>query len=284
MRGRWKDAIMRDEFEEVPKDQAGGITEDDSVISWSLLAKLLMGIHLAGLFGIYCYSVYLGFGAGFFKGCCMLLLPIVAQVWLFFEEWACNPCGFSSTYVTLSFCVLLIAVLSGIAHRMSEFPSGLSGKTEKSGLLILGAAVIALGYYRYTVMGKGASSPEDVAHAYVIAASRFDMQMAKYYSGRGMQDWYEDIELEFRDRKDDLVKLSKLVAEAVEGLSFRVEKLGEDPMFGNIRVSVDIIGHGHVLSTEYLTLEKQYGDWKVVDGGKFEAQWKEIAKRVRGLH
>ena len=243
-----------------------------------------MGIHFVGLFVIYCYSVYLGFGVGFFKGCCMLLLPIAAQIWLFFEEWNCNPCGFSCTYVTLSFCVLLVAVLAGIAHRMSEFPHELFGKTEKSGLLILGAAVIALGYYRYTAMGKGASGPEDVAHAYVIAASRFNVQMARYYSGRGMQDWYEDIEMEFRDRKDDLGKLSKLVEEAVEGLSFRVEKLDENPVFGNVRVAVEIIGHGHVLSTECLTLEKQYGDWKVVDGGKFEAQWKELAKRVGGLH
>ena len=284
MSGRWrKYEVSVVEADKCSSGQTVDIVDGSDSTTWASLAKLIMGVHVIGLVGIYCYSVYLGFEVGFFKGCFMLLLPVVAQIWLFFEEWICNPCGFSCTYVTFSFCVLMCAVLAGILQRMSELPPGLADKSERIGLLIFGAVVIAIGCYRYKVMEQGATSPSDVAHAYVIAASRFDVQMAKYYSGRGMQDWFEDIGRAFRDRKDDLKQVRKSVQNATKGLTFRAEKLNEDLITGNVRVAVEIIGHGDVLSTEYLTLEKQYGDWKVVDGGKFEAQWKETAKQVRGL-
>lgn len=281
MSGRWTSASSEvittadAEFQE--------LESQNSNTTWATLAKWLIGIHVIGLVAVYCYSVYLGFGSGFFKGCFMLLIPIVAQIWLFFEEWICNPCGFSSRYTTFVICVLLVALLSGIAYRISELREGKDDKNEKSGLLILFGVVLVFCGYRYVRTEKGASSPEDVACMYAIAASRFDVEIARYYSGRGMQDWFDDIERAFRDRKNEQVQIQESVRSVTKGLSFRAEKQNEDLVTGNSRVAIEIIGHGDVLSVEYLTLEKQYGEWKVVNGGKFGEQWKGVADRTRGI-
>lgn len=281
-RSRRKKEVAVVDVDKCPDNEEADFVEDDASTACASLAKLMAGIHVIGLLAVYCYSVYLGFSSGFFKGCFMLL-PVIGQIWLFFEEWICSPFGFSCVYVTFSFCVLLCGVLAGILHRLSELPPGWAGKSERMGLQIFAVGVIAIGYYRYKEIERGASSPEDVAHAYAIAASQFDVEMAKYYSGRGMQDRFEDIERAFRDREDDLEQLCESVQDTTKGLSFRAEKLNEDLVVGTVRVAVEIIGHGNVLSTEYLTLEKQYGDWKVVDGGRFEAQWSGLSERVRGL-
>lgn len=281
MSGRWTrtgSEVATTDDAEFPE-----LESQNSNKTWATLAKCLIGIHAIGLLAVYGYSIYLGFSSGFFKGCFMLLIPVIAQIWLFFEEWMCNPCGFSSCYTTFMTCVLLVALLSGIAYRISELCEDKDGKDEKAGLLILFCAVVIFGGYRYIRTEKGASSPEDVACMYAIAASRFDIEIAKYYSGRGMQDWFDDIESAFKDRKNEQEQIQGSVRSATKGLSFRAEKQNEDPEAGNVRVVIEIIGHGDVLSVEHLTLERQYGEWKVVDGGKFGEQWKGVADRTRGL-
>ncbi len=238
----------------------------NSKSDWAGAIKLVKGLGAFALVAVYAYSVYLGFGSGWFKGLFMLLVPVFAQIWLLIEEWIFNPCGFSCPYVTYVICAVVLCMIGGIMEELAN-PKD---ETNKTGMILFAAGLVVFAVYRYESINRGATEPTDVASAYVKAMCEADFSTAKYYSGHDKQNLYDFIEKAVNDDEwsKDVMMLKYKNGKEMRKLRFRSEITFGTPIRANVAVSMYY--DGIELGMMLIVVENEAGKWKVTDGGHFE--------------
>ena len=246
---------------------------------WGRTIKLVQGVGALAVVSVYAYSVYLGFGSGWFKGLFMLLVPVVAQIWLFFEEWIFNPCGFSCPYVTYVICAVILCMIGGIIEELANPKSD----TNKTGMILLAAGLVVFAIYRYESINRGATKPTDVAGAYVKAMYEADFSIAKYYSAHSKQNLYDFIEKVVNDGQwsKDGILMKYQIGKETGKLRFRSELTFGTPMQANVVVCVEY--QGMEIRMIGIVVANESGKWKVSDGGELENALRNMMSASRNV-